>query len=145
MVAQADFKPDEVMVDVIDAALASVTKGVNLLAGPRTAYDLKSLGIPHEAVFVEASGGVRSRAIKGGPDERAPQCVVRIRSKGPGSPTAFATGQQLARDVLNAVDQNPPADWCEFRAFDSHPSYEGKDDDGHHEWSFVVEVIVDVA
>lgn len=144
MVTEANYKPDEVMVIVVDAAVAALTMGTNLFAGPLSAYDLQQ-GFPHQAVFINADGGSRSRPIRGTADERHPQCTVYVRSKSTGSASSFATGQQLARDVMFAIDQAPPTGWCEFRALDSHPSYEGRDDDGHHGWSFAVEVTVDVA
>lgn len=143
MVTRADFKPDETMAAHIAANVAGLTLGQNIFAGSRQAYNLKT-GMPREVVFVLAGGGSRSRAIKGGPNEARPICTITIRSSGAGDASSFQTGQQLARDVLFAVDQDPPAGWIEFRAFDSHPEYEGRDDNGSHLWTFTVEVIVDV-
>jgi hypothetical protein len=143
MVTPANYKPDEDLLVVIDAAVASLTTGTNLLAGPKEAYDLGA-GIPHNAVFVNAAGGLISRPIKGGADERHPTVNIRIRGSGVGVAGSFPDGQQLARDVLLAVDQNPPVGYCETRATNSHPSYIGVDEDGHHEWLLFVEMTVDV-
>lgn len=121
----------------------------NCLAGPVEAYDRAGVGIPHRAVFVTASGGLPSRQLKGNTagdtNERRPTVNIRIRSSSKGVASAFADGQLLARQVFDALHHNPPSSsYCESESINSQPSYLGRDDDGHHEWLIVVQLIVDV-
>lgn len=148
MVAPADFKPDEDCVAALGLRVPDLTVGDNVVAGPREAYDFGD-GIPKKCVFVTASGGLPSRALKGNvlgeTNERRPMVMVRIRSDGPGSPSAFRDGQTLARECFDALHHNPPStDYCESESLNSQPSYIGKDEDGHHEWLIQVQLIVDV-
>lgn len=152
MVTPANFKPDE---DVVGALVSNVTVLVgapkrNCFAGPVEAYTVSGTNrIPHLAVFVSASGGLSSRQLKGNSagntNERHPSVSIRIRSGGKGVASAFQVGQTLARDVFNALHHAPPTiDYIEAESLNSQPTYLGRDDDGHHEWLVVVQLIVDV-
>ena len=131
------------VVDVIDGAVGSLSKGVNLFAGPTRDYSLNS-SIPHRAVFVLADGGDLSSPIKGTADERHPYVSIRVRSDPESSASAFQLGQVLAREVYDAIDQSPPAGYIDSRTLGSQPTYIGPDDDGHHEWLITVSLTVDV-
>ena len=153
MVAPADFKPDEDVVSVLIAGVPSLVSSPtrNCFAGPVEAYDKQSspgIRLPHKAVFVTATGGLPSRRLKGNvlgdTDERHPMLNVLIRSSSKGVPTAFRDGQELARQVFDAIHHNPPSGYCEAVSINSHPSYLGRDDDGHHEWVLIVQLTVDV-
>lgn len=155
MVDVADYTPGEDYVTAIAAAVPALDVGSNIFIGPREAYGDQLKSIPHEAVFVNPTGGLPSRPIKGSGrtpplpandlvDERQPVLNIRIRSKPPSVSTAFREGLALARAVYEAVDQKPLATYIEARVRNSHPSYLGRDDDGHHEWVILVELVVDV-
>lgn len=124
-------------------SLTSLTAGQDLYAGSVQAWDNVAGGIPRNAVFVTASGGIVSRPIKGGPDERRPSLTIQVRN------TDFVTGQTIAREIFDAVDQNPPVmptslvDYCDARCLNSQPVYIGRGDDGPHEWSIIVNAVVD--
>jgi hypothetical protein len=124
----------------IDAALPELQLGQNLFVGPVRAAD-ESGGIEHQAVFVLTTGGLFSEPLRHtGKTIYRPSVQIRIRS---GMEVgAFQCGQDLANRIFYTVDQNPPADLCETRSFDSQPSYLGLDDDGHHEWSINVGVLM---
>lgn len=148
MVLPVDFRPDEDVVAALDAAVPSLSSGGNLFAGPVEAYSQAS-GIPHAAVFVTASGGLPSRELKGNAlgltSERKPTINIRIRSAGTGVPTAFPDGQTLSKEIFEALHHKPPtANYCESESLNSHPSYFGRDDDGHHEWVILVQLTIDV-
>jgi len=148
-VTPTDYKPDEDFVAHLVAEVPALTAGSgrNCLAGPRQAYD-KVPGIPHLVVFVSATGGLPTRALKGNSlgttDERHPVLRVWVRSSSKGVPTAFQDGQELARRCFDAVHHNPPAGYVESEATGSHPDYDGMDGDGHHWWAIVVQAQVDV-
>lgn len=131
------------VLNVIDSTVGSLTKGVNLFAGPTRDYSLNS-AIPHRAVFVLADGGDISRPIKGTADERHPFVSIRVRSDPESSSGAFQAGQVLAREVYDATDQSPPPGYIDSRNLGSQPAYIGPDDDGHHEWLITVSLTVDV-
>jgi hypothetical protein len=150
MVAPADFRPDEdvvaALIERVDDLVGGPLPARNCLAGPVEAY---GSGIPHLAVFVTASGGLPSLALKGNAlgetFERRPTVNIRIRSSARGVPRAFEDGQRIAREVFEALHHNPPStSYCESESLNSQPSYLGRDDDGHHEWVVVVQLIVDV-
>ena len=126
---------------VIAAAVGSLVLGENMFLGARRGY--ADGVIPHKAVFVLADGGQQSRNLHGYADERHPRVEVRVRSDPPGVAGAFQAGQSLARAVFEAVHLNPPAGYCDSVTTDSAPSYEGVDEDGHHEWIVYVDLIVD--
>lgn len=134
---------DLLIAQKIDTDVAGLTLGDNLFAGPiRGADDVG--GVAHKAVFVTASGGLFSEPLHDDNRRtlRRPGVQIRIRSdQGAG---AFQTGQQLARDVYDTVDQDPPAGICDVRALDSAPSYLGEDEDGHHEWSINLSLLLEV-
>lgn len=134
---------DLLVAQKIETDVAALTLQTNLYAGPVRAAD-DSGGIAHEAVFVTASGGLFSEPLHDDTRRtlRRPGLQIRVRSdQGTG---AFQNGQQLARDVYDALDQDPPAGICDLRALDSAPSYIGTDEDGHHEWSINFSLLIEV-
>jgi len=143
MVAVAAFFPDEAVMGVVRTAIPSLVLGRSLLVGPVRSPDDDG-GVNHKCVFVLVTAGNQSRPIKGGADERSPSIQITVRSDPPSAPRAFRDGQTLARAVYEAVDQSPPAGYCEVRAVSSHPLYIGEDEEGRHEWTINLLMVVDV-
>jgi len=130
--------PDIDVATALDAAIGTLTLGVNLFVGPRRDYRAVPV-----AVFVLSSGGIPSRPIKGGPDEKHPAVSIMVRGDNASTPSSFQQGQALARLVFAAVDRVPPTGYCESRAPSSQPFYLGTGPDGHHEWSIILNLTVD--
>lgn len=133
------LEPDLDVATVIAAGTA-LTIGVDLFHSPVRA---PGPNVPSKCVFVLANGGLPSRPIKGQTDERRPRVDIRVRSDPDSVPGAYAAGLALARAVFDAVDQKPPATYCDARCLNSQPSYMGPDEDRHHEWVIPVQLIVD--
>lgn len=152
MLTPSTYTPDEDAVAALITRVETLVAGANrnCFAGSVKAYDRPGPGIPHLAVFVSVSGGLPSREFKGTSygtrlNERRPLLSILVRSGSKGNPTAFQDGQTLAREVFEALHHDPPSsDYCESEALNSHPSYLGRDEDGHHEWLINVQLIVDV-
>jgi hypothetical protein len=125
--------PETDVVDRLDSAVAALNKSGasrNLFPGkvePPGDY------VPHQAVFVMASGGPAPLAYAGGSavelDE--PSVQVRVRS----NPGDYAGGYALRTSVRNALHHQPlTADYIDIGLL-QEPLYLGEDEAGHHEWS----------
>lgn len=132
--------PDIDVVDHIDTALGTLTKGTNLFAGPVRGHDVPDAGVPDEAVFVLATGGPAPLAfIAGGSgtEQRFSSLLIRVRS----DPNDFQGGQTLARSVRDAIHHSIPTGYIEAAVRETDPSYLGVTNKGHHEWSIGVDLM----
>lgn len=135
--------PDEAIVTVIDAALGSLTAGVNLFPGPvrrppPVGASPELAAYPHTAVFCLATGGpAPSTHVQNGtgPDIKFATVQVRIRSEPDTTADAFKNGQALARQVWTALQRATASGYISLTCRESEPVYLGEDASGHHEWS----------
>lgn len=130
---------DEAIVDVIAAAIGSLTKGDNLLMGPvRPA----ATGEPTLACFVLKSGGRPIEPYAGGDtvsDDEFVSVQIRLR----GDRKKFGDGQTLAKQILDAVHKSNPTDCLpdSTLAIQAEPIYIGEDEQGNPEWSMNFETV----
>lgn len=135
------LEPDLDVATMIQADVnLTLVIGTDLFHSPVRGYSAR---VPHQCVFVTASGGLQSRPIKGQTDERRPRVDIRVRSNPDSVAGAYKNGLALARGVFDAVDQRLPTGYIDSRCLNSQPSYMGMDEDKHHEWVIPVQLIVD--
>lgn len=129
---------DEAVVDVIDAAVASLTKNTNLFMGPmREADDL----VPTKAVFVNTTGGSPPQVYNdggAGDNLQMPGVQIMVRS----DPGKHDPGKVLKDEVYAAVRKCTPAGTIGAEADQSAPFTLGQDERGSFLWSMNLTVYV---
>lgn len=123
----------------LDAALANLNYGVNLFDGPirRVIHDG---GIPGLSVFCLADSGRPDTRFVDGDQKTAlikPTVTVWVRSGAYG----YEDGETVARQIYEAIDKRPPPGYIEARVFNSYPTYDSEDEDGHHYWIVTVDLV----
>jgi hypothetical protein len=134
---------DEEIVDVIDAGVASLTKGTNLFYGPFKPADNRGTStVPGLACFVFISGGVAPEHwCNGNSGGALKRIALQILVRGPkGTSNDYKTGIDLAEEVHTTVDIATTATslTAGVRAQQSGPIYLGEDNQGYHQWSINV-------
>lgn len=136
--------PDRACAETI-AAATSFALGDDLFLGPVRPV---GNGVPARAIFVLVSAGTEPMQFHG-PSARQridrPQVQIRVR----GDISGFEQGQTDAEEARAALhDAAPPtsttdplAGFIDCRVVESRATYLGRDDNGHHEWSFNVELM----
>jgi hypothetical protein len=128
--------PDIDILTALAAAGIGLSRGINLFCGPPRAANPPT--IPHQAVFVLASGGPEQEAYSDGTttERRYSAVQVRVRS----NPRGFDAGNTLARQVRDALHHRTLTGYLDVRAMQSEPIYIGEDEPGHHEFSVNLEL-----
>ncbi len=92
---------------------------------------------PPQAIFCQNARGLRPTPYMGiNKDFKQFQVLVTVRSE----PAQFSVGEQLARDLMSAVQRTPPTGYITALLEQAGPDYLGEDDQRQHRWSFVVEL-----
>lgn len=136
--------PDETAVTLLDGASIGLIRGENLFRGPVRDADERQGGVPDCAVFVLVTGGPEPvRCVNGnqGPRLLYETLQVFVRSDVQSAEKSFAEGQDLARNVWNALEAANATDFIKFDAQQSGPIYIGVDDTEHHRWSINIETL----
>jgi hypothetical protein len=127
---------DDGLVDLIGAAVGSLTEGTNLFPGPEREV---SDEIPGLCCFVLMTGGpmpVTHNAGGSGTDTTYPAAMITIRS----DDSDFKGGQTLGLSVQAAIQKKSPSTHltysCEVQQ--SKPNYLGQDERGYHRWTINV-------
>lgn len=115
------------------ATALGLTLGVEVFNGPVRPE-------PTRAVFCLVTGGITPEDIveNSGESYHRPRVQIRVRD----AQQDFAGGEVFATSVRDAVHLQVPAGYIECRAVESAPMYLGPDDQGRHEWSINVELLL---
>ncbi len=127
---------DEAIVDVLDTAVAALTKTTNLFFSPMRPDDDY---LPATCVFVLLTGGPEpERYSDGGAGTRLSRPALQVTVRF--DQGDYDGGRDLAKLVWAALDRSSPADCLpnSFRCRESEPAYLGKDDGGRHLWTINV-------
>lgn len=130
--------PDTDIVNHLDSALGTLTKGTNLFRGPVRPV---SSYIPGEAVFCLSVVGFRPLAIIGQTlSNYSKQVQIRIRS----DKNDYAGGYTLAKSILTTLHFASVTgdNYYDVRVREDEPGYLGVNEDDYHEWSLNVELFI---
>ncbi len=128
--------PDGDVVTYLAANVVALTANANLFASKEQA---EGDGIPHEAVFVLASGGPAPEAYldgNSGTERQYSGLQIMTRSE----PRDYNAGKALARSVRNTLHHSAISGYIDVRTNETEPLYLGEDGDGHHRWTTNLEL-----
>jgi hypothetical protein len=108
--------------------------GANLFAGPTRSIDRT----PSEAVFCLETGGAAPSPYLGTGRQAFYRASVQVMVRGPVG--EHQAGADLARGVLETLNQAPVPGFVATFARDSAPAYLGTDDDDRPSWSINFEL-----
>lgn len=128
--------PDGDVVDHLDTSVGYLTKDTNLFASKEQAAGDY---IPHNSVFVLASGGPAPEAYVAGDtgdEQRFSALQIIIRS----DPRDYNTGVTNARTVRDALHHATISGYVDVRVNETEPLYIGENDVGAHIWTTNLEL-----
>jgi hypothetical protein len=129
--------PATAVANLINAS-AYGTLGSDLFIGPQRPQDAGS-GVPAQASFVLATGGVAPSIHLGGTGElRFPTVAVLVRS----APEEFSAGYTRAKNIFETVHNADITGYVACLAENSEALYIGTDEQGCHVWSIRLALIV---